>query len=339
MNNRRDFLTTSGAASSALLFAPFMNHMKAHAAGKESGLPKRFVFISKSNEFKPATLLPKGFENYDARGKQRQYGIHSTEGMQFNDESMKSLNPYMDQITNLQGLSSKVVQAGGGHANIPGVYGCYADAAGGHGPPRAITIEPALGNELPSIFNHLSFEMGDEKDNEFKYSKISALGRNSPAPTYVSPVYAYKEIFGSVATTENAKNELASKRNVLDFLVDDVKNLKKQLTSEEKEKLDHYLHGFEALNKRQEAIAGHGIDREQRVFWKLTAQRRLQGLGRTSQDPVEDLPTVERLDYLQIGELEMQDADRAPLVQHRAELIDVNGESRQAGRAIVEHGA
>ncbi len=256
MNSRREFLTASGAASGAVLFAPFMNHMKAHAAGKESGLPKRFVFISKSNEFRPATLLPKGLEKYDARGKERQSGIHSTEGMEFNDESMKSLNPYMDQITNLQGLSSKVVQSGGGHANIPGVYGCYSTSAGGS--PKGITIEPALGNELPSIFNHLSFEMGSKKDNEFKYSKISALGKNSPAPTYVSPVYAYKEIFGSVATTKGAKNELASKRNVLDFLVDDVKSLQKRLTSEEKEKLEHYLHGFESLKKRQEAIAKKG---------------------------------------------------------------------------------
>jgi hypothetical protein len=256
MNNRREFLKTSGSGSAALLLAPFMSHMRLHAAGKESGLPKRFVFISKSNCFLPSTLLPKDLANHQGKGPRTELAVHDTNGMTFNDESMRSLDPYMDQITVLQGLSSKVVQSGGGHANLPGVYGCYSTSAGGV--PKAITIEPALGQELPAIFNHLSFETGSKMDSVFKYSRISAQGKGQPAPTYVSPVYAYRDIFGSVATTESAKNELAWKRNLLDFLIDDVKSLQKKLSSEEKEKLGHYLHGFETLNKRQDAIAKKG---------------------------------------------------------------------------------
>ena len=258
MATRRQFLKAAGIGSTSLLLTPFLQNMMAHAAGKESGLPMRFVFLSKSNEMRPSTLLPSGFENYDDNNNRQGMVAESTQGMTFNESCMKVLEPYMDIMTNIQGLSSKVVQSGGGHANIPGVYGSYATSAGGHGPPKAETIDVALGNALPSIFNHLSFEMGSKKDKIFKYSKISATGKNSPAPTFVSPVYAYRQIFGAIATTDRAKNELARKRNVLDFLTDDVKNLQKDLTQEEKEKLDHYLQGFETLQNRENEILRKG---------------------------------------------------------------------------------
>jgi len=62
---------------------------------------------------------------------------------------------------------------------------------------------------------------------------------------------AYKEIFGTVMTGESAKIEAEAHRNLMDFLVSDVKRAKKSLNSVEKEKLDHYLNGFESLRDRQ----------------------------------------------------------------------------------------
>jgi hypothetical protein len=66
---------------------------------------------------------------------------------------------------------------------------------------------------------------------------------------------AYQELFGSLATSDKLKAVAQLDRHLLDFMVDDVKRVKKSLPSIEKEKLDHYLQGFEALRERQIKLA------------------------------------------------------------------------------------
>jgi hypothetical protein len=62
---------------------------------------------------------------------------------------------------------------------------------------------------------------------------------------------AYKEIFGTVMTGDGARIEAEAQQNLMDFLVDDVKRAQRTLNAAEREKLDHYLSGFEALRDRQ----------------------------------------------------------------------------------------
>ena len=63
MNSRRRFLKTS---STALALAPFMQHMRAHAAGDASMLPKRFVFVMRGNGLRPFGVVPEGLEEFGA---------------------------------------------------------------------------------------------------------------------------------------------------------------------------------------------------------------------------------------------------------------------------------
>ena len=48
---------------------------------------------------------------------------------------------------------------------------------------------------------------------------------------------AYKDIFGTIITKGNAKIEFDANKNLMDFLVNDVKRAKQSLNAAEKEKL------------------------------------------------------------------------------------------------------
>ncbi len=245
MVNRRNFLRNMGAGSLAL--APFMQHLRAEAAGDPAGLPKRFVFVVRGNGLRPYGIVPEGLEEFGAdRLKLDKLVDRPLANLKLN-ESMKSLEPFKDQLSIIQGLSSKICK--GPHGGHFGVLGAYT--SGDHAPPRKETLDATLAKKFPGIFPHLAFHIGTKKDELFRYLDISAQGKNTRTPAYASAMLAYKEIFGTVMTGDGAKIEAEAHRNLMDFLVDDVKSAKKSLNSNEKEKLDHYLHGFEALRDRQ----------------------------------------------------------------------------------------
>ncbi|MDB4713438.1 DUF1552 domain-containing protein [bacterium] len=242
MVTRRNFLRNLGAGSLAL--TPFLQHLRAEGAGQ---LPKRFVFVVRGNGLRPYGIVPQGLEELGSdRFKQDKLVDRSLADLKLN-ESMKSLEPFKDQLSIIQGLSSKICK--GPHGGHFGVLGAYT--SGDHAPPRKETLDATLAKKFPGIFPHLAFHIGLKSDELFRYLDISAQGKNTRTPAYASAMLAYKEIFGTVMTGDDAKVETLAQRNLMDFLVDDVKRTKKSLNSTEKEKLDHYLNGFEALRDRQ----------------------------------------------------------------------------------------
>ena len=170
------------------------------------------------------------------------------------NESMAALKPYQDRMSIIQGLSSGVCK--GGHSGSYGVLGSYT--ADWNGPPRLPTVDAILAKQFPAIFPHLAFHVGNDAADQLQYLHISAQGKNARTPAYASPLLGYKDVFGAVATGDKAKIDAAANRNLMDFLVDDVKRVRGTLNSAEKEKLDHYLGGFEALRERQMKLAGMG---------------------------------------------------------------------------------
>jgi len=244
MLTRRNFLRNLGAGSLAL--SPFFQHLRAEASGKGHP-PKRFVFVMRGNGLRPYGVVPTGLEEFGHdRFKLDRLVDRPLADLKLNP-SMRSLEPFKDRLTIIQGLSSKVCK--GPHGGHFGVLGAYT--SGDHAPPRKETLDATLAKKFPGIFPHLAFHIGTKSDELFRYLDISAQGKNTRTPAYASAMLAYKEIFGTVMTGDDARIETLAHRNLMDFLVDDVKRARKSLTSNEKEKLDHYLHGFEALRDRQ----------------------------------------------------------------------------------------
>jgi hypothetical protein len=245
MINRRHFLRNIGTSSLAL--APFMQRMRAEAAGDLAGVPKRFVFVVRGNGLRPYGIMPEGMEGFGVDEFKAEKLIDRPLGGVALNPSMRSLEPFKDQLSIIQGLSSKICK--GPHGGHFGVLGAYS--SGDHTPPRKATLDALLAKKFPGIFPHLAFHIGTKPDELFRYLDISAQGKNTRTPAFASAMLAYKEIFGTVMTGESAEIEAEAHRNLMDFLVNDVKSAKKSLNSLEKEKLDHYLNGFESLRDRQ----------------------------------------------------------------------------------------
>ncbi len=253
--NRRDFLKKSGLGVGALALTPVINQLQARAAGIAPKAP-RFVFVVESNGIPPQQMAPSGIERKPRR-QQPLNGPAEILDVSLKDRelpsSLQPISQWKDKLTIIQGLSGKV--AGGGHSNNYQALGAFGAGRGASGESTAIlgpTIDGALAKHLGGIFPHVGLGISKRLENSVVYS-ISAIGENKPLPIIVKPDQAVGTLFGSVADG-HAKNEFLAKRNLLDFLKDDIKRAEKQLAGPEREQLSVYLSTFESLSDRQSRL-------------------------------------------------------------------------------------
>ena len=254
-STRREFLHKTGLGAGALALGPVLAQLKARAAGARPTAP-RFVFVVESNGVRPEQMAPSGIE----RKSRRQQTLNGP--AEFVDESLKDrelpyslqpITPWKDNVTIVQGLSGKV--AGGGHSNNFQALGAFGAGRGQSGESTTVlgpTIDGALAAHIGGIFPHIGLGISKRLENSVVYS-ISAIGKNKPLPIMVKPDQAMGTLFGSVADG-NAKNEFIAKRNLLDFLRDDIKRAEKQLAGPEREQLSVYLDTFNTLSERQSRL-------------------------------------------------------------------------------------
>jgi hypothetical protein len=261
---RRHLLKGLTLGSGSLLFQPLISQLAAQAAGK-SEFPQRFVFVVKSSGLTPGHIVPDNFaDDYIVQKESYIAGEGYTSGVQLKDcdkffkrslknavlnESMKSLEPFKDRMTILQGLSGNMVT--GGHMSGYGAMSCMKDM-------MAETIDHKMAMLYPSVFSHLGLStvtatMGARFADSVCYPGISAASNTKTLPFHGSPSQAYQSLFGSVAAGKDRK-QFESQGNLFDYLGEDVKAMRRTLVGSEKEKLDHHLEAIEALQKQREGI-------------------------------------------------------------------------------------
>ena len=253
--SRRRFLSHTGLGAGGLALAPVLQQLQARAAGLAPDTP-RFVFVVESNGLPPAQMAPSGIE----RKPRRQQALGgSSEFFETSladrdlPRSIQAITPWKDRVTIVQGLSGKV--CGGGHSNNYQALGAFGAGRGQSGESQAIggeTIDGALAKHIGGIFPHVGLGISKRLENNVVYS-ISAGGPNQPLPIIVKPDQAMASIFGSVAGG-SAHQEFVAKRNLLDFVREDVKRVERSLGGPEKEQLDAYLAAFDTLSDRQSRL-------------------------------------------------------------------------------------
>jgi len=253
MATRRQFFTR---AAGGLLLAPVLDQIRAQAAGVVR-VPPRFVFVVEGNGLTPSQVTPIGFE----RGKvpvkvPNMRGVPKLVNESLVDRqlppALKPVERYKDRLTVVNGLSGRI--AGGGHSNDFGALGVYncGSGVGNSGLAKGETIDVALGKCLGGVFPHVGLGMVDRPGANVIYN-CSAWGRSKPMPTVCQPMTAYGNLFGSVASG-NSKSEFHAKTNLLDFLADDVKRLRNEVPSSERDKLEAHLQGYEEMRNRQSRL-------------------------------------------------------------------------------------
>ncbi|MEM7013863.1 MAG: DUF1552 domain-containing protein, partial [Verrucomicrobiota bacterium] len=235
--HRRTALRKLSLGAGAIGLSPFLKHLEAADAGE---LPKRFVFVVKSSGLQAEFLNPEGLTHGgDAI-------VDSTLDGKVLPESLKPLEAFRDRLTIIQGLSGKMCS--NGHSGFYGALGAYKATAVTQ--PSAATIDGHLSEKFPSVFNHIGLKMGTGSQGT-AYPSISAKGKNQQLPFQCNPELAYQNLYGSIAAGGDIKKKYTRTGNVLDAMSEDIKKLQAQLPGDEREKLGHYLGGFEALRDRR----------------------------------------------------------------------------------------
>lgn len=253
MINRRQLLKSIALGAGACSMTPFLMQLEAEALAQKTGaFPKRFVFVIRSNGVLTNEITPEGVDV-----KERPHAESFSEWLDLPlaqrklAAGMSALDPYKDKLSLIQGLSGRMM--GGNHEAGFGVLGAY----NGKRWPRDETIDWTLGKQLGGVIKHIGLTM-DQYGKSVTYPDLSASGPRKTLPYYADPMLAYTDLFGTIATGGQAKKAIDIDRNMLDFMVDDVKRYQKGLSSVEKEKMEHYLSGFETLKERQAKLRSMG---------------------------------------------------------------------------------
>lgn len=254
MVNRRQLLKNIALGAGACSLTPFLMQLESQALAEKTGVfPKRFVFVIRSNGVLTNEILPQGVKPIKERPHAVELEAWSDTPLKGKQLSagMQALEPYKDKLSLIQGLSG--VMMSGDHEAGFGALGVY----NGKRWPRDETIDWTLAKQLGGVVPHIGLTM-EQFGKSITYPNLSASGPRKALPYYADPMLAYTDLFGTVATGGQAKTAVDIDRNMLDFMVDDVKRYQNGLSSAEKQKMEHYLNGFESLKTRQAKLKTMG---------------------------------------------------------------------------------
>jgi hypothetical protein len=246
--SRRYFLKGATLGAGSVVLQPILQKIGALAAGQPDKPPKRVVFIIESNGLFSHHVQPKTLEA-PKYGADKLIDV-SLKGHDLPDP-IAALTPFKDRLTIIKGLSGRIAEGGtGGHSTNYGALGCYPGNKG----PMAQTIDSALADIWPGVIPHIGLGLHNRIETNIYYG-LSAVGPGKPLPIQCQPQQAYRSLFGSVAAGAG-RQEFELRTNLLDFMADDVRRAKRELSGDNRDKLERYLEAFEALRDRQAKITG-----------------------------------------------------------------------------------
>jgi hypothetical protein len=239
--NRRQMLKGLSLGAGSMLLSPMIQRVMANAEGKQR--PPRFVFVLQSNGFDAVQACPESipFQKYADREKFESIDLANHKL----PKGLAALEPLKSKTTIVQGLSGRCT--GGGHSTWGGSLGQYR-ISGANLSPQNITIDYQLGQAVPGILPWIGVGMASGARDALM--NITARAAHKTMPIILNPEKAYNSFFSVAAGGEREKN-FHLKRNLLDYMVGDVKKTRKALGALAGEELDAYLSAYDQLAARQ----------------------------------------------------------------------------------------
>lgn len=252
---RRNAFRNISLGAGAFLLSPLLRQVELQAAGNSLAIPNRFVFVVKSSGIVPDGITPEILKGQDSGSSLFNQDLTNIAL----PSSMRALEPFKDQLSIVQGLSGKMCR--GGHSSWFGMMGVYM--TGGEFDAGAVlraTADAELAKLNPAPFNHVGLAIkGKALSDDYggtMYPGISAVGPGQELPFQGSPDIAYEQLFGSAVSSSNrAEKSFKLQRNLLDFMVDDIKKVSQAIPSSEQGKMNAYLNAFEELQVRHSKLS------------------------------------------------------------------------------------
>ncbi|MFM9117281.1 MAG: DUF1552 domain-containing protein [Planctomycetota bacterium] len=250
LRNRRSLLKGVTLGAGTVMLQPFLHGLAAEARGEEP--PLRLVFVVEANGLWESHVRPK---DLGADGK---HGWNSAADKLYDvplaghalPAAIAPLETIKERMSIVLGLSSKHVNPnhGGGY----GVFNCCAQS-GGRFASHAQTIDYAFAANVPAVLPVVGLGVPASADRVFaNWLSVSSPGRTLP---YIcQPEVAFSSLFGSAAEGDAGK-AFQARNKLLDWCRSDIRRVRDQLPTTDREKLDVYLDTFEQLRSRQQKLS------------------------------------------------------------------------------------
>lgn len=262
--NRRHFLRGLGAGIALPGFEAFLpKNVSAAAGGKAltgSGMPLRMAFLYKPNGVNVDRWAPKGVGSaYELNETQKPFA------------KFKKDIHLISKLEHKNGTNGG--DGGGDHAraNASFLTGARPYKTAGADIKLGISVDQVVANEIRDLTRFPSLEMscdGVRKSGvcDSGYScayqfNLSWRSKTTPMTPESNPRLVFERLFGAGGKGERGKSlELRKQqqRSLLDFVLEDAKQLSKQLGRNDKQKLEEYLTGIREIEQRIEVAEKFG---------------------------------------------------------------------------------
>lgn len=182
---------------------------------------------------------------------------------------LEPLAPMKDSVSILTGLAQQNAFAlgdgGGDHARSTAAWltGCHPRKTDGADIHNGLSVDQLAAQRIGSLTRFPSLEIGCEPgaqagncDSGYSCaysSSVSWRTPTTPVPKEVNPRLVFERLFGSADPTETAESRMRrvrDRRSILDFVMEDARQLRGRLGASDQGKLDEYLSGVREIEER-----------------------------------------------------------------------------------------
>ncbi|QDU92572.1 DUF1552 domain-containing protein [Lignipirellula cremea] len=227
--DRRTFLRGAGLS----LALPWLEGMSAAAAPAE--LPRRacFVFFPNGVSLPPENHPAHQDWHWFPRGEGRDYTF---------TQSLQPLSPYRNELSILQGLSHPRGRSIVGH-NTADIFLTGADISKAYA--NSISIDQVLARQTSVHTRFPSLVLSSDSGIGYT-ARTATLSFNKsglPIPAESQPRRVFERLFGKTegSTKAQQRTDLQNTGSMLDFLLEDSRQLSRRLGKLDQKKLDEYL--------------------------------------------------------------------------------------------------
>lgn len=259
MTTRRTFLKKSALGVGSLAMAPsFASELAKQVQDGVpgalpsllGGVPRRFVFIRKSNGIRPKEVALPSFTEAQAKLDKDRKPMEVDLRDHDLPEWLQALAPYKDNLSILQGLSSKMSE--NSHWSYSSVMGAFKSGRNSLSGIKRATIDFELAKLFPSPFGHVELSL---TGNYSVWRAGIVAGYSAPAPhqrnyCYADPMTAYKELFKTVLDPAAVDSDHA----MLAFLEKEENFKAEVLQGHEKLKVSNHIASIEEMQKRNQKL-------------------------------------------------------------------------------------
>lgn len=244
MNDRRTFLKTSMMGMGALALAPYSGLCA--ATSQPAGIPKRFIFIRKSNGLYPDVLPLPSLPNQLLQKDKNKEAFEVSLDKHDLPVWMRELTAYKDRVTILNGLSSKMSE--NGHSSHQSVMGLFKSQNGSTNAIKRATIDFELAKLFPSTFGHVELSFANNRRGIV--SGYSAPGPQQKNYCYADPITAYNSLFKCVLNPK----AMDSDNDMFEYLQGEEAARVQRLTGSDKNSYKNHISAIQALRDRNEKL-------------------------------------------------------------------------------------